>query len=376
MANTNRKNIVLCLDGTGCQFRENNTNVVKLYRVLERDNNRQILYYDPGVGTLGDPAYKTPLGKQVTRVLGIAFGRGVIRNLEEAYSFLMEHYQDGDRIFMFGFSRGAYTARALAALIRACGLLDSGCQNLIPYAMQLFRSQPPPWDILAKFKATYGRDCTIHFLGLWDTVKSFGWVYDPIFLPYTTNNERVEVVRHAMAIDERRNFFQPMPWGSLSKDTKQVWFAGVHGDVGGGFPEPNSGLAKITLEWMIEEARTFNLLIQQQDYEQSVLGKNTSEYTAPNSQAELHNSLVGGWRLMQSVPRMRWDPDEKRRVLRCPSKIRQIPEKAILHVSVVEKLKSGQYQPENLGLRTYDPSHIQEALQEKQYRLEPANAVD
>ncbi len=274
MTNQKGKNIIVCLDGTGIQFRENNSNIVGLYSLLDKDSESQVAYYDPGVGTLGDPDFKTPIGKNITRFLGLAFGWGIIRNIEEAYSYLMEHYNNGDRIFIFGFSRGAYTARALAGFIHSFGLLDSGCQNLIPYAMKLYRSKPNDKKkkrLMRRFKETYSRECRIHFLGLWDCVKSFGWIYNPIFLPYTTNNESVDIVRHAISIDERRAFFQPMLWGnpkSSSQDIKQVWFAGVHGDVGGGIDEDESGLAKIALEWMIEEALTckHNLKINDDQY--------------------------------------------------------------------------------------------------------------
>ena len=373
ISNKSGKNIVICLDGTGCQFRENNTNVVKIYRILERNQDRQVNYYDPGVGTLGDADYKTTLGKQVTRILGMAFGRGIIRNIEEAYSFLMEHYQDSDRIYIFGFSRGSYTARALAAFIHCCGLLEPGCQNLIPYAMQLFRSRPPKFPIMGKFKKTYSRDCPIHFLGLWDTVKTFGWVYNPIFLPYTTNNPSINIIRHAVAIDERRTFFQNMPWGNPTEDqdVKQVWFSGVHGDVGGGFLEKESGLAKISLKWMIEEALNSGLNINQQEYKSTVLGEGSDRYSAPDPLAELHNSLIGLWRLLQYVPRIMWDVDKEKTVLKFPDRMRKIPEQAVLHESVLERLKSGLYQPKNLGLKTYEQSHVQKALLEKQYLFEP-----
>ena len=397
MSNKSGKNIVICLDGTGCQLRENNTNVVKLYRVLECNLNQQIKYYDPGVGTLGDPDYKTPLGKQVTRILGMAFGRGIIRNVEEAYSFLMEHYQEGDHIYIFGFSRGAYTARALAAFIYRFGLLESGCQNLIPYGMKLFRSQPSQsksesneriskwFRSMGKFKKTYSRNCPIHFLGLWDSVKTFGWIYDPIYLPNTSKNRSINTVRHAIAIDERRTLFQQMPWGEEPKDVKEVWFAGVHGDIGGGFLEEESGLAKITLKWMIEEALKSGLYINEKEYKSSVLGEGSPKLciAAPNPLAKLHNSLVGLWQPLQFVPRIMWDVDKRDKgnkgnkgnkggeVLKFPDRIRKIPKKAVLHTSVLERLKSGDYQPQNLELRTYEPSHVQEALLEKEYSFEP-----
>ena len=377
MANERGRNIVICLDGTGVKFREDTTNVVKLYRVLDRSPSLQVAYYDPGVGTLGDPDYKTPLGKNMTRILGLAFGWGIIRNIEKAYSFLMEHYQEGDRIFIFGFSRGAYTARALAAFIHCFGILDSGCQNLIPYAMELFRSRPPNFEIMSKFKRTYGRQSTIHFLGLWDTVKSFGWIYDPIFLPYTTNNPSINIVRHAIAIDERRYFFQAMLWGSRiqAQNVKQVWFAGVHGDVGGGHPERQSGLAKVPLNWMICEAHNAELYINEKDYTASILGKDSDQYIAPNPLAELHNSLVGAWKPLQYIPRVRWDVQQQKTILQCPKRIRTIPDKSMLHQSVLERLESGSYQPPNLGLRTYEPSHVKEALLEKEYVLESTLAI-
>ena len=121
------KNVVICLDGTGNQFKEANSNVVKLFRVLQRDPRVQVAYYDPGVGTLADPDYKTPVAKKLNKAFGLAFGRGLTRNLEEAYAYLMDQYEADDRIFLFGFSRGAYTARALAGFIHSCGLLEKGC---------------------------------------------------------------------------------------------------------------------------------------------------------------------------------------------------------------------------------------------------------
>ena len=164
------KNIVICLDGTGNQFREEKSNVVKLFRVLRRDPNMQIAYYDPGVGTLADSDYKMPIVKKLNKMLGLAFGRGLTRNIEEAYSYL--HYEPDDAIFVFGFSRGAYTARALAGFIYSCGLLEKGCQNLIPYAMKLYKTKKVDFEILQKFKTTYGRSCNIDLLGLWDTVST------------------------------------------------------------------------------------------------------------------------------------------------------------------------------------------------------------
>ena len=179
------KNIVICLDGTGNQFKEDNSNVVKLFRTVIR-NRDQVAYYDAGVGTLADPQFKSPVAKRISKWLGLGLGVGLLKNVEQAYSYLMEHYETDDRIFIFGFSRGAYTARVLAGFIHACGLLESGNQNLIPYAIKLFRSRKrphwifgrgtPQFEVLMKFKSTFGRSVDIHFLGLWDSVSTFGWL--------------------------------------------------------------------------------------------------------------------------------------------------------------------------------------------------------
>ena len=161
------KNIIICLDGTGNQFGEKKSNVVKLFRMLERDPDEQVAYYDPGVGTLGDPTYKTWIARKTNKVLGLAFGRGLSKNLVEAYTYLMNHYEDGDKVFIFGFSRGAYTARALAGFIKVCGLFENGAENLIPYAMGLYLKKTPKSDpekfykVLSGFRSTYGRNFRI-----------------------------------------------------------------------------------------------------------------------------------------------------------------------------------------------------------------------
>src|SRR5262245_58623619 len=123
---TMAKNIVVCCDGTGNEYGENNTNVVKLFRMIEKDPRSQIAYYDPGVGTLSAPAALTKLTKALTKLLGLAFAYGVSTNLEDAYEYLMDKFEPGDKVFLFGFSRGAFTVRALAGMLNKCGLLEKG----------------------------------------------------------------------------------------------------------------------------------------------------------------------------------------------------------------------------------------------------------
>ena len=172
-------------------------------------------------------------------------------------------------------------------------------------------------------------------------------------LPYTTNNKGVHTVRHALAIDERRSFFQPMPWGlkhQSSQDIKQVWFAGVHSDVGGGYPEKESQLSKIPLNWMIDEATggKFGLLVDEAKRVRYVLGKSKGGYVAPNSTADRHESSRGIWWLVQFHPRSAWLVDEERQGIRFPPQRREIESDATLHRSVIERMAHAKYSPENL----------------------------
>src|SRR3954447_2878212 len=128
------KNIVICCDGTGNEFRDRKSNVVKLYSTLTIDQD-QVAYYHPGVGTMGAPTARNWWERQWTRAKGLAFGAGLLDNVADAYRYLMNHYADGDRIFLFGFSRGAYTVRVLGGVLRKYGLLCPGNEGHIPYVM-------------------------------------------------------------------------------------------------------------------------------------------------------------------------------------------------------------------------------------------------
>src|SRR5262245_1694502 len=134
------KNIVLCLDGTGNQVSaKGKTNVLLMYGMLDlRDPKKQVAFYDPGVGTFSSSGAWSPPARLVSRLMGLAFGSGMKTNLAEAYTYLMQHYEPGDRIYVFGFSRGAYTARALCGLIRAVGLFKPGAENLVSYAIKSY----------------------------------------------------------------------------------------------------------------------------------------------------------------------------------------------------------------------------------------------
>ena len=246
------RNLVLCLDGTANEFKKDRTNVLNLAFAAVKDPNRQLLYYHPGVGTMAPSSVFTRFGQGVARIAGLAFGYGLEADLGCAYSFLIDQYQPGDQVFLFGFSRGAYTARALAALINRYGLLAPGNTALVPYAIRLLwrwhvaknENDKAKWFSLSEqFKQTLSvGDCPIHFLGVWDTVSSVGWVANPMSLPDTARLPNVSIVRHAVSIDERRAFFRTnLVDKTHGEDRAEVWFPGVHCDVGGGYSEATSG---------------------------------------------------------------------------------------------------------------------------------------
>src|SRR5437879_3191136 len=195
------KNIVICCDGTGNQFGEQNSNVVKLYQTLV-SNASQIPYYHPGVGTMGTRNALTSIGKWWTRKIGLAFGYGISDNIADAYQFLMRAFEPGDQVYVFGFSRGAYTARALCGMLHVVGLLTEGNEGLIPYAIRMIKRKKIDFAVAGDFKKTFSRDCKPHFVGVWDTVSSVGWVYNAVHFPYSgaTKNQDFHMARHAVSI--------------------------------------------------------------------------------------------------------------------------------------------------------------------------------
>jgi uncharacterized protein (DUF2235 family) len=362
------KKIVVCCDGTGNEYGDENSNVIKLYKMLRLEPGKQVAYYHPGVGTMGAKNALSAIGKAWTRFRGLAFGYGVSENIADAYQYLMRTYEPGDQVFVFGFSRGAYTARALCGMLRMFGLLSAGNEGLTPYAIRLFKSgKKDKFRIAAGFKKTFCQECKPHFLGVWDTVSSVGWILDPVGLkplrmPYTADLPDLQVIRHAVSIDERRAFFRQNlvhQEPGDNRDIKQVWFAGVHSDVGGSYAEAESGLSKIALKWMLEEAAKAGLDLDQ-DGVRSILGGD-KKYAPPKSDAELHNSLTPPWWLGEFWPksthvRVKGDGQNEQEKPQYRTTIRLnlfhrrvIPEWSCIHTSVVERMKLvPKYKPSNL----------------------------
>ncbi len=353
------KNIVLCCDGTGNTYGDHNSNVVELYRTLVIDGARQVGYYHPGIGTEGSPTSTNPFEAAAAMVAGLAFGWGILDNVGDAYRYLMTTYEEGDKVFVFGFSRGAYTARALAGVLHMFGLLCPGNEGLIPYVVRMYAKRSRKADgmthtfaVASGFKATFGRPCPLHFVGLWDTVSSVGWIWDPLKLPYTARNPEIAHGRHAVSIDERRCYFRNNLWGDPypGQDSKQVWFSGVHSDIGGSYPIAESGLSQIALQWMVCEAAALGMLVNPAVAD-SVLGRTESaDGVAPNPAQPAHNSLTLPWWILEVFPHSYYDFMAQKKRWRIPlGTPRFIPPGSVFHESVWTKLAEDRtYRPKNL----------------------------
>lgn len=361
------RNIVICCDGTGNEFGGANSNVVKLYTTLQIDA-AQVAYYHPGLGTMGDPNQQHRLGREWSRIKGLVFGAGFKANVLDAYRYLMDTYSDGDRVYLIGFSRGGYTVRALAGLLDGFGLLCRGNEGHLPYAWRLYVNQHdvrtrnainPAVDSAAAFKETFShKDFKIHFVGVWDTVSSVGWIYTPLRLFNVAQNKTIATGRQALSIDERRCFYQDNLWGDSlpGQDVEQVWFAGVHSDVGGSYPQECSGLSNIPLQWMMVQAHDAGIRLAP-DRVKLVLGEPTTTYPAcqplykkPNS-SPIHKSLRGLWWILEVLPHIYYDKDRGEELHRIPfGAWRQIPDRAHVHSSVVQRLNNpaAGYSPKNL----------------------------
>ena len=345
------KRLVVCCDGTWNRPDQlsggvvSPTNVSKLALGVAGEDGagtRQLLYYHHGVGT-----------QRFERMRGGALGFGLSRNVRDCYRFLVENYELGDELYFFGFSRGAFTARSTVGLVRNAGILRPEQVSRIKDAYRLYRGRDDdsrPNGIEARiFRRMYSHeDCPIHFVGVWDTVGSLGipglrgrlanrlWGFHD-----TALSSRVRFAYHALAIDEQRGPFQPTLWQQQAhaegQTLEQVWFTGVHSDVGGGYPEP--ALAEITLSWMARRAQGcglafepghFNQVSGEIDPEQRRLGAEIG----PDPLGPIHSSRKGFYRLLPGRPRNLVDVDGTAR-----SKVAS---------TAVERHSAGGYTPANL----------------------------
>jgi uncharacterized protein (DUF2235 family) len=292
------KRIISCSDGTwnqpGTKDRgiEVKTNVAKMYECIchtGASDIKQVKLYDEGVGT----GYSWN-----DRLLSGAAGAGIDKKIKDVYEFFVLNYERGDEIYLFGFSRGAYTARSIAGFIRNCGILKKEYIHLVDKAYAYYRDRndytSPDSDLMKSFKAAYCVEAVtpIHFIGVWDTVGALG-IPLPWYKLYNKERYKFHDVKlssyvrhayHALAVDERRVLFSPTLWeksDSVKSDPEhpqkleQRWFAGVHSNVGGGYLDCT--LSNCCLQWLMDKAQEAGLcyheppLIKETEYDKGEL---------------------------------------------------------------------------------------------------------
>lgn len=308
------RNLVVCCDGTWNTPDQKHdgipvpTNVVRLYHALaekDAEGHEQLGYYHTGVGTEGN---------WLQRAAGGSFGEGLGKNIQSAYKWLGVNYRPGDRVFLFGFSRGAYTARSLGGLMTICGLLDLSQlpdEEAWPRVETAYskgyrkRQETGEWAKGWDFHLDAdGKPVPIYFLGVWDTVGALGVPDDLALLNLLDNparyafhdtrlSDKVLHARHAVAMDEVRASFLPTLWTDIAgrANVQQIWFPGVHCDIGGGYAE--KGLADGALAWMMDEAQGTGLAFK----------KDMRAQVKPDVQDVLHDSCTGVFKHLRTHPR-------------------------------------------------------------------------
>lgn len=323
------KRIVICSDGTWNRpetgkKKEYPTNVLKFARGIApfgKDKAKQVVFYDWGIGSYHDSAF------------GGSFGKGLEKNVMDAYRFLVHNYEKGDQIFLFGFSRGAYTVRSLCGMMNNCSLLKSQNGHMVEAAFQLYKSKryTPSSDYSVKWRKEHAvvDFVKIAFVGVWDTVGSmglpktfFGLTKDKHLFYDNSMGSNIAVARHALSLDEKRNDFEPTIWNPRPEvDLKQVWFAGCHSDIGGSYPpdKDDSYLSDISMMWMIGETEKNGLA-----FENYIKVPKTK--LNPNSKS--HNEYKRMFKLLGKYERVIPNPKE-------------IP--TLIHSSVVDRYKKTKY---------------------------------
>lgn len=296
------KRIVICADGTwDSPERDRTTNVLKVARSiapLDDHGNEQVVFYDWGVGA------------DRKKISGGVTGAGLNKNIVDGYRFIVHNYDPGDELFFFGFSRGAYTVRSLAGFIRNCGVLKRQHAHRIPEAFNIYRKRPkssePDAPGPTQFRADFAvADRTpIKFVGVWDTVGALGIpiphagsLGDKKFFFHDTEPSRIiQCARHAVAMGERRRHYEPVLWTPKpGLDLLQVWFAGVHSDIGGAFTD-SPGLGDLSAKWVLDEAAARKLKL-----ETHIVGA-----FQPDFQGKLHESFRGFFQILgEGVRNMR-----------------------------------------------------------------------
>ncbi len=265
------KNIIIFSDGTGKEGGKGaDSNIYKLFKMVEDRSPRQIVFYDPGLGT------------DWRKITGSIGGAGISKNIKQCYRFIFEHYEIGDRIFLLGFSRGAATMRSLSSFIHYFGMLPQSRPELIDQAYKIYcikNDEKRKRKAQALVKAHHTMWVRIQFLGCFDTVAALGlsWKSFDVLINLLPGfrhgfhnfslSPSVENAYQALAIDDERKTFHPILWDAESlpyQKIKQVWFCGMHSDVGGGYEEHD--LSDIPLLWMRKHAKQHGLIFYLEPY--------------------------------------------------------------------------------------------------------------
>lgn len=334
------KNIVLCSDGTGNSGgKGRGTNVWRIFNAIDLNGHKwdlkkcpQVAFHDDGVGTQSNVLLK---------ILGGALGFGLKRNIREIYTFLVKNYNPGDRIYLLGFSRGAYTIRAVAGMIAQLGIIDrrkyddEELKRVVRRAVAILRGnfqrsfvqQFSSAERLEKRKESltskagqFRQECCVEddvhapdglidiaFVGVWDTVDAYGFPFDhladlwhylvyPFRFPDTKISDRIQHAAQAISIDDERHTFHPVLWDeneTTVNRVNQVWFPGVHSNVGGGYPK--DGLALVSLDWMMSQAEDAGLRFLKDD--------RTHIQNSANGYDKLYNSRSGAAIFYRYQPR-------------------------------------------------------------------------
>lgn len=314
--------------------------------MVEDRTQHQIAYYDPGLGT------------DWRIITGSVFGNGISKNILDCYRFIFENFEAGDRIYLFGFSRGAATVRSLSAFIHLFGILPKSRPDLIKQAFKIYKGKDRKSRAAAFIQRHHTMWCKIEFIGVWDTVAVLGLPKSSMSLVadrYAKQkfhdlklSDSIKYARHALSIDDERFTFHPELWDTIKNDDsdkmKQVWFCGVHTDVGGGYSEQD--LSDITLKWMVREAKEKGLVI----FERSKAYKRMSASTA-DVEGIMHDEQQGFVGKFFRRKQREWHPSRHG--------------KPCVHESVLRRTKNNH----NTDDPPYDP-WILKNLSEGDYRIE------
>ncbi len=385
------KTIVVCFDlNRDFGLAESRTNTLKLYVALARDEAQLPLYVPIPARTeakgRGEAFIKVLESLAKLEPIGVAFslfslfvdspevdalkryglGNGIARQIQSACEVLLDHWNPEDRIAVFGNSRSAGVALLFTQFLHEFGLVPREMKENLPdlirrffnYTMTGIKPQ------VSLFRSTFSRQCQVSLIGIWDCVSNMSWSgHGPARLRPESVLAQGTVVRHALSIDERRRFFNPLVLSEVDKQmgrsgTKEVWFAGVHADVIGGYLERESGLSQTALAWMMDEGAACGIRFDEKRRSRILglpgIGENCGdwpEFVRPDACGVLHRSLRSiAWWEMELLPQKR---SGGRRGWHIPlGQRRGIPEDALIHRSAYQRMNSSlSYSPKNLPSR-------------------------